>query len=127
MEETNYDRPARPVEDSASTALATISEAEKHQIGRNMDKEPSEMVKGHDATNTSPMESETGQVFYPRKTYTQKLGIKDKRRPNRMCDIILAAFTGFSYPSVLYAGYVNLWASENKRMLTDSQFNVWRQ
>ncbi|KAI3556555.1 major facilitator superfamily transporter [Colletotrichum abscissum] len=102
MEETNYDRPARPVEDSTSTGHAT-GVREQHN-GSDADEKSSDKVDEKNMTNAKPVDTETGQMIYPRKTYIQKLGIKDKARPNRMLDIALGGLRGFTYPSVVYAG-----------------------
>ncbi|KAF4776362.1 major facilitator superfamily transporter [Colletotrichum scovillei] len=102
MEETNYDRPARSVENSTFTGHATGVQ-EQHN-GSDADEKSSDKAGEKNMTNAKPVDSETGQVIYPRKTYIQKLGIKDKTRPNRMLDIALGGLRGFTYPSVVYAG-----------------------
>lgn len=103
MEETNYDRPARSVENSTFTGHATGVQ-EQHN-GSDADEKSSDKAGEKNMTNAKPVDSETGQVIYPRKTYIQKLGIKDKTRPNRMLDIALGGLRGFTYPSVVYAGW----------------------
>lgn len=65
--------------------------------------------EGNEKPNTpadidSSSEVETGQVVYTRKTYWQKLSIVDKKRPNRMLDIFIGPFKGFTYPCIVYAG-----------------------
>lgn len=92
MEETNYDR-----KHPASATPAPVPEVTGD--------------KGAEASTetkmpTTPVTSdfETGDVQWPRKTYLDKLGIKDKKRPNRFLDIVIAPFKGFTYPSVVYAG-----------------------
>lgn len=102
MEETNYDRAARPAEE-ASTATSESATAELPN-GSEVDEKVSQKTGEQKEPSTTPVDSETGQVLYPRKTYIQKLGIKDKSRPNRMLDIALGGLRGFTYPSVLYAG-----------------------
>ncbi|KAK1534984.1 major facilitator superfamily transporter [Colletotrichum costaricense] len=102
MEETNYDRPARPVEDSTPTGHAT-GVREQHN-GSDADEKSSDKADEKNMTNAKPVDTETGQMIYPRKTYIQKLSIKDKARPNRMLDIALGGLRGFTYPSVVYAG-----------------------
>ncbi|KXH55448.1 major facilitator superfamily transporter [Colletotrichum salicis] len=102
MEETNYDRPARPVENS--TALGHTTGVQEQHNGSDADEKSSEKAGEENMTNTKPVDTETGQMIYPRKTYIQKLGIKDKPRPNRMLDIALGGLRGFTYPSVVYAG-----------------------
>lgn len=125
MEETNYDRPARMIEDT--TASPTGSEAANAQSASETDEKASNRATVEASTSTNTHDREMGQVLYPRKTYIQKLGIKDKPRPNRMVDIALGGLTGFSYPSVLYAGYANLQRLYNAYMLTFAQFDVWCQ
>ncbi|KAI8302881.1 putative MFS-type transporter [Colletotrichum sp. SAR11_240] len=102
MEETNYDRPAR-LEDHETPV---ISEAQRTESATGSEEESKVATtpEKQGAPTTNPVDSETGQVIYPRKTFVQKLGIKDKPRPNRMLDIALGALRGFTYPSVVYAG-----------------------
>ncbi|KAI8169152.1 putative MFS-type transporter [Colletotrichum sp. SAR 10_70] len=102
MEETNYDRPAR-LEDHGAPV---ISEAQRTESATGSEEESkvANTTEKQGAPTTNPVDSETGQVMYPRKTFIQKLGIKDKPRPNRMLDIALGALRGFTYPSVVYAG-----------------------
>ncbi|KAJ5004326.1 putative MFS-type transporter [Colletotrichum sp. SAR 10_66] len=102
MEETNYDRPAR-LEDHETPV---ISEAQRTESATGSEEESkvANATEKQGAPTTNPVDSETGQVMYPRKTFVQKLGIKDKPRPNRMLDIALGALRGFTYPSVVYAG-----------------------
>lgn len=97
MEETNYDRPARSIEDATPSAI--LSEDENRKVGH----EPGEKPPGQNPRRDSRNEG-TGDVLYPRKTYCHKLRVKDKPRPNRMLDVALSGLKGFSYPSVVYAG-----------------------
>ncbi|KAF5517125.1 putative MFS-type transporter [Colletotrichum siamense] len=102
MEETNYDRPAR-LEDHETPV---ISEAQRTESATGSEEESkvANTTEKQGTPTTNPVDSENGQVMYPRKTFVQKLGIKDKPRPNRMLDIALGALRGFTYPSVVYAG-----------------------
>ncbi|KAE9574607.1 putative MFS-type transporter [Colletotrichum fructicola] len=102
MEETNYDRPAR-LEDHETPV---ISEAQRTESATGSEEESkvANTTEKQGTPTTNPVDSETGQVMYPRKTFVQKLGIKDKPRPNRMLDIALGSLRGFTYPSVVYAG-----------------------
>ncbi|KAF5527214.1 putative MFS-type transporter [Colletotrichum aenigma] len=102
MEETNYDRPAR-LEDHETPVISEAQRTESATGSEEESKVANATEKQGDPT-TNPVDSETGQVIYPRKTFVQKLGIKDKPRPNRMLDIALGALRGFTYPSVVYAG-----------------------
>lgn len=54
-------------------------------------------------TSSSSPSLESNQL-HPRKSLWQKLSILDKKRPNRMLDIFLAPFKGFTYPCIVYAG-----------------------
>ncbi|KZL84305.1 major facilitator superfamily transporter [Colletotrichum incanum] len=102
MEETNYDRPARPI--SSGTARICETEPTKpHNIGGS-DEKGQKVSEEQNSSSTNPVDSETGQVLYPRKGFLQKLSVKDKPRPDRMLDIALGGLTGFTYPSVVYAG-----------------------
>ncbi|KAJ3950022.1 uncharacterized protein N0V96_001158 [Colletotrichum fioriniae] len=102
MEETNYDRPARLVEDR--TSLGHAAGAQEQHNGSDADEKSSDKAGEKNLTNAKPIDTETGQMIYPRKTYIQKLSVKDKPRPNRMLDIALGGLRGFTYPSVVYAG-----------------------
>lgn len=116
MEETNYDR--RTTQPSFSSAQAIF-------VGAG-EPEPSESEKATTKdgveTNDSPLSSdkrpfedqhspdvvaaELGQITYPRKTYWQKLSVIDKKRPNRMLDIMWAPFKFFTFPVVVWAGFM---------------------
>ncbi|KAK8849205.1 major facilitator superfamily transporter [Apiospora arundinis] len=93
MEETNYDRkldPALPPQASSPAASETLVQA--HQADSKM------------TTPVAPEDRESGEVVWPRKSYLDKLGLKDKKRPNRLLNIAMAPFKGFTYPAVVYAG-----------------------
>ncbi|KAH8655410.1 major facilitator superfamily transporter [Xylariales sp. PMI_506] len=91
MEETNYDRSY-----SAQTPQASpiVSEAPSHPQGTIAEK----------SATSIPEDRETGEVIWPRKTFLDKLAVKDKKRSNRLIDILIAPFKGFTYPAVVYAG-----------------------
>lgn len=102
MEETNYDRKhavALPSETPLSTTL------EKKLGDGELNVESGSDVK-HSNTGVNPAQGdvEPGQALWPRKTYLQKLSLKDKPRPNRLLDVAIAPFKGFTYPAVVYAG-----------------------
>lgn len=95
MEETNYDR-KHP--DQAPTPQESTSRVVS-ETG----------VRVHDADSKSPAsvapeDREAGEIVWPRKSYLDKLGIKDKKRPNRLLNIMWAPIKGFTYPAVVYAG-----------------------
>lgn len=94
MEETNYDRK----HDSPPLQAMPIP-TEAPVVSQDVTNEKS-------APSTTPEDREAGQIIWPRKSYLDKLGIKDKKRPNRMINIMIAPFKGFTYPAVVYAGYV---------------------
>ncbi|ETS80696.1 hypothetical protein PFICI_08225 [Pestalotiopsis fici W106-1] len=96
MEETNYDR--KHVATTASQVHAVPSEvAVPSQDAKSEKPAPSAAL---------PEDREVGQVSWPRKSYMDKLSLKDKKRPNRLLDIMAAPFKGFTYPAVVYAGFM---------------------
>ncbi|CAG8958498.1 hypothetical protein HYFRA_00009812 [Hymenoscyphus fraxineus] len=102
MEETNYDRhfPSTMSSDGSSTEAVSepvVSAAEKSE--KKISSENTQGVGGSENL-------ETGQVVYPRKTYLQKLSVIDKKRPNRVWDIMLAPLKFFKFPVVVWAGFM---------------------
>jgi hypothetical protein len=100
LEETNYDR--KHTASPAGTETPVYAEP----------KLESDLASGEKTTagEVKPLDSEdreTGEVIWPRKSYLDKLGFKDKKRPNRLIAIMLAPFVGFTYPPVVYAGFVS--------------------
>lgn len=98
MEETNYDR-GLVVDASENVSTDEISEtAEGAEKG-----EKGEKVA---PVSTEAVEAGTG-VIYPRKTYWQKLSLTgDKKRPNRLLEIMWSPFKFFSFPVVVWAGFM---------------------
>lgn len=102
MEETNYDRQihqstlSEGSNDNVSLPNITGSEDSKPEKGAD--------YKTNDATD--PAAIETGQVIYPRKSYWQKLSVVDKKRQNRILDIMWAPFQFFTFPVVVWAGFM---------------------
>lgn len=94
MEETNYDRAAYHDPPRAVASPQVLEDVA----------DDSKTAKSKASSRPSFEDAETGQVAYPRKSYWQNLSLKDKKRPNRMVDVAFAAFKGFTYPSVVYAG-----------------------
>ncbi|KAK8057938.1 MFS general substrate transporter [Apiospora saccharicola] len=105
MEETNYDRKLQDHAPATQTPLEnttrTVS-SETSGVG---------LAGAHDADSKTPAsvgspseDRETGEVAWPRKSYWDKLGIKDEKRPNRLLNIMWAPIKGFTYPAVVYAG-----------------------
>lgn len=98
MEETNYDRPA------ASTSTTLSSSASSSSIDA-----VTPVDGGEKAIKDAKVEPDTsaGQVAYPRKTYAQKLSLfGDKKRPNRILDIMWSPFKFFRFPVVVWAGFM---------------------
>lgn len=101
MEETNYDRvrnSAQASSQSQQSSEATLTETEK-QSGKANEDGKTVAAQGEPVVDVEP-----GELVYPRKTYWQRLSVVDRKRPNRMLDIFLAPFKGFTYPAVVYAG-----------------------
>lgn len=100
MEETNYDRKHTSSHSAVETALTSNEAAGE----RSADSEKERNSEKTAPASTTNKDTETGEVVWPRKSYVQKLSLKDKPRPNRLVDIALAPFKGFTYPAVVYAG-----------------------
>jgi hypothetical protein len=99
LEETNYDRKYTANHPATGTAIYTTPKSDSDAASN--EKTTSGEVKPLDSEDR-----ETGEIIWPRKTYWDKLGFKDKKRPNRLIPIMIAPFTGFTYLPVVYAGYV---------------------
>lgn len=101
MEETNYDRKLQVSATSAGGSSENIAETD----GTVTPPEKSSSEKTP-AVNSDPAAIEAGQVSYPRKTYWQKLSVIDKKRPNRVWEIMLAPFKFFTFPVITWAGFM---------------------
>ena len=101
MEETNYDRKHF---NNSSTTGADASTAPTS----NTDMASNEKTITGEINPRDSEDREIGEVVWQRKTYWDKLGFKDKKRPNRLLPIMIAPFVGFTYIPVVYAGYVSL-------------------
>lgn len=114
MEETNYDR--RTTHSSLSSSQASLevvgdsalftSEKDAAKDGVHVS-DPASLDDKKHSEDHNPIDSaaaEVGQIAYPRKTYWQKLSVVDKKRPNRMLDIMVAPFKFFRFPCVVFAG-----------------------
>ncbi|KAL3426895.1 major facilitator superfamily transporter [Phlyctema vagabunda] len=95
MEETNYDRAAAHPTISARASSEGVTESGAISS-----------EKGDEKTAVDPATAEMGQVIYPRKTYWQKLSVIDKKRPNRILDIMWSPFKFFTFPVVVWAGFM---------------------
>lgn len=93
MEETNYDRVQRPAEEQAVPKVHGHSETQF-----------SSPIQEKTAAPVDTAEVEFGTAMYTKKSYRQKLSLLDKKRPNRMVDVMLGPLKFFRYPVVVYAG-----------------------
>jgi MFS family permease len=123
LEETNYDRKHTIHQSHVDTsAHAEVRSEDPTNIKGAEVTEKS--AAGEDRSLNSP-DRERGEVIWPRKSYWDKLGFKDTKRPNRLIPIMLAPFVGFTYPPVVYAGYVSDdLSTKRKWWLTVSQPDV---
>lgn len=104
MEETNYDRKYQG--DGSHTPTSSS------QVNSRSPAVASEIAVAHpqDADSKAPAlvapqeDRESGEIVWPQKSYWDKLGLKDKKRPNRLLNIAWAPIKGFTYPAVVYAG-----------------------
>ena len=99
MEETNFDR--KHVNNSSTTEASVCTAPESNADMSSNEKTTKGEINPHDSEDR-----ESGEVIWQRKTYWDKLGFNDKKRPNRLVPIMIAPFVGFTYPPVVYAGYV---------------------
>ncbi|KAH7160474.1 major facilitator superfamily transporter [Dactylonectria estremocensis] len=91
MEETNYDRKHHLQPQEVAQPSPETSASPDNQ-------------KGEKTVASAQPDYESGEVQWPRKSFKDKLSLKDKKRPNRVVDIMIAPFKGFTYPGVVYAG-----------------------
>ncbi|KAK8017149.1 hypothetical protein PG991_008225 [Apiospora marii] len=104
MEETNYDRKhqgdgSRTPTSSPQGVSPAVTSPETGVNGTHRDEDSKTQ-----ASIALPEDREVGEIVWPRKSYLDKLGIKDKKRPNRLLNIMWAPIKGFTYPAVVYAG-----------------------
>lgn len=116
MEETNYDRHTTPL--SFSNPQVIVESADQPELSDSEKATAKDGVQIKDSALSNEKRSsgdqhspdvplaELGHVAYPRKTYWQKLSVIDKRRPNRMLDIMWAPFKFFTFPVVVWAGFM---------------------
>lgn len=103
LTETNYDR-VLPPHDLASEAVSQPSPSSGTPT-TTVDLASEEKQFHSTTTRTVASDVEIGQATIHRpKTFWQKLGVVDKKRPNRMVDIFKGPFKGFTYPVIVYAG-----------------------
>ncbi|CAD0092216.1 unnamed protein product [Aureobasidium vineae] len=114
MEETNYDR--RTTQSSLPSLQASLEIASEPglvsekvtakdgvQVGEPTSTDNKQLYEDQHSIDVAA--AELGQVTYPRKTYWQKLSVIDKKRPNRILDIMWAPFKFFTFPVVVWAGF----------------------
>ena len=99
MEETNYDRKHFSNNPTIETAVYTSPKS-------STDVASDEKTTTGEVNRRDSEDREAGEVIWERKTYWDKLGFNDKKRPNRLVPIMIAPFVGFTYPPVVYAGCV---------------------
>jgi MFS family permease len=109
QEETNYDRKyTTPAPQQTVSAAGLDGDGKPKAADESADKstptDRKSVGSGYHATEAPA--AEAGDVIWPRKSYWQKLGLKDKKRENRFIDIMIAPFVGFTYPAVVYAGFM---------------------
>jgi MFS family permease len=105
LEETNYDRKHTVNQSHLEDPAHDEPKLEDHSTSKGAD--VTEKPSTGEAKSLDAPDRETGEVIWPRKSYWDKLGFKDTKRPNRLVPIMLAPFVGFTYPPVVYAGYVS--------------------
>ncbi|CZR64625.1 related to transporter protein HOL1 [Phialocephala subalpina] len=98
MEETNYDRHLPTSTVSAGASSEEVSETAGDE----------KVVEAGEKTipaTDAPVEA--GQIAYPRKTYWQKLSVTgDRKRPNRLLEVMWSPFKFFTMPVVVWAGFM---------------------
>jgi len=104
LEETNYDRKHTVIPPRSSDTAEDRSKSEDHNAFKGA--EVTEKSASGDPTPLDSIDRETGEIIWPRKSYWDKLSLKDTSRPNRLMPIMIAPLVGFTYPPVVYAGYV---------------------
>lgn len=106
MEETNYDRkhPEHPAPSNLDTSEPQPLDGNKDAPNVNGSEKNPDIISQTDGHVMAVNDSEKGEMDWPRKSYLDKLGLKDKPRQNRILDIAIAPFKGFLYPPVVYAG-----------------------
>ncbi|KAH8787648.1 major facilitator superfamily transporter [Hyaloscypha finlandica] len=118
MEETNYDR---HIIQSTLNAGSGSSSEDVVEPGVAADEKSAEKR----AAGNEQASAELGEVTaatYPRKTYWQKLGVIDKKRPNRLLDIMWSPFRFFRFPVVVWAGFIPLYTKTYGFNSTDVGF-----
>ncbi|POS70695.1 major facilitator superfamily transporter [Diaporthe helianthi] len=103
MEETNYDRKHMEDTDKESALMSSKEQANDSGLWQNATADKTANSKSSPQILPST-DVEECKVMKPRKTYWQELGLRDTPRPNRILDIAIAPFKGFTYPAVVYAG-----------------------
>ncbi|KAH8667409.1 major facilitator superfamily transporter [Tricladium varicosporioides] len=103
MEETNYDRHITQTTIDAGSSSEVVNESKATLSEKSAGEKEGETAA---TIVPDPAMVEMGQVTYPRKTYLQKLSVIDKKRQNRVLDIMWAPFKFFRFPVVVWAGFM---------------------
>lgn len=98
MEETNYDRNTVGIVDTSSRSPSFIDSPSSATAAD--EKDPTTEAASPQSTSL-----ESATVSYKRKTYLQKLSLKDKSRTQRMPYRLLLQLRLVSWPVVFYAGF----------------------
>jgi MFS family permease len=102
MEETNYDR--HIIQSTLNAGSGSSSEDVVEPGAAADEKSAEKRTAGKEQVNAEL--GEVTAVTYPRKTYWQKLGVIDKKRHNRLLDIMWSPFKFFRFPVVVWAGFM---------------------
>jgi MFS family permease len=102
MEETNYDR--HIIQSTLNAGSGSSSENVVEPGAAADEKSAEKRAAGNEQASAEL--GEVTAVTYPRKTYWQKLGVIDKKRPNRLLDIMWSPFRFFRFPVVVWAGFM---------------------
>jgi len=103
MEETNYDRHIP----QSTTSAGTSTDAVDSSKVVNTEKSANEKETNPETSPAiEPAAIETGLIVYPRKSYWQKLSMVDKKRQNRVLEIMWGPFKFFTFPVVVWAGFM---------------------
>ncbi|KAH9427273.1 hypothetical protein MCOR02_012179 [Pyricularia oryzae] len=104
MEETNYDRKHTHGAQAAASQTAATDASSSSSPATPTEKKPVDDAAAAAAKKAT--DSQVGELVWPRKSLWNKLSLRDKKRPMRFWDVFWAPFVGFSYPAVVYAGFM---------------------
>lgn len=104
MEETNYDRKHHSNADQDTPEKLKAAADLQPELDNSNGPTDSKKTDTENVRSLNTTDYEAGEVQWPRKTFRDKLSLRDNPRPNRLINIMIAPFKGFTYPSVVYAG-----------------------